>query len=133
MQRFRVFWLASNEDLQFGEFLLHVLFHSLHEVLGVEEHTLLDVLESVDTSGQVFGQHAVVDGVHASGFEGIAEIEEILVSVELGPVSQTSGPGVDAGNGVGGGLLSFLMLTVMTGNGAVGSLRFNCLAIRADL
>ena len=133
MQRFRVFWLASNEDLQFGEFLLHVLFHSLHEVLGVEEHTLLDVLESVDAPGQVFGQHAVVDGVHASGFEGIAEIEEILVSVELGPVSQTSGPGVDAGNGVGGGLLSFLMLTVVTGNGAVGSLRFNCLAVRADL
>ena len=106
MQRFRVFWLASNEDLQFGEFLLHVLFHSLHEVLCVEEHTLLDVLESVDAPGQVFGQHAVVDGVHASGFEGIAEIEEILVSVELGPVSQTSGPGVDAGDGVGGGLTS---------------------------
>ena len=60
-------------------------------------------------------------------------LEEILVSVELGPVSQTSGPGVDAGNGVGGGLLSFLMLTVVTGNGAVGSLRFNCLAVRADL
>ena len=68
----------TNENLQFGKFLLHVLFHSLHEVLGVEEHALLHVLQSVDASGQVFGQQAVVNGVYAGSFEGIAETEKVL-------------------------------------------------------
>jgi hypothetical protein len=46
---------------------------------------------------------------------------------------QTSGPGKDAGDGVGRGLMSFLVLTIMAGHCAVGSFRFNGLAIRADL
>ena len=62
-----------------------------------------------------------------------SSLGEILVSVELGSVGQTPGPGVDGGDGVGGGLLSALVLPVVSGHGAVGSLGFDSLAVGANL
>lgn len=58
---------------------------------------------------------------------------EITVSVKLGPVSQTSSPGVDGGNRVGGRLLAPLVLSVVAGDGAVSGLGLNGLAIGANL
>ena len=48
-------------------------------------------------------------------------------------MGQTPGPGVDGGDGVGGGLLSALVLPVVSGHGAVGSLGFDSLAVGANL
>jgi len=43
-------------------------------------------------------------------------------------VEETTGPCVDRGNGVGGGLFSLLVLSVVTGNSTVSSLSFNTAA-----
>lgn len=57
---------------------------------------------------------------------------QVRVVVQLGPVSKAPGPGKDAGNGVGRGLLSLLVLAVVTGYGAVGSFSLDSLAIGTD-
>jgi len=68
--------LKFRSFLESSELLLHVLLDGVHEVLGVKEHSLLDVLQAVDAAGQVLGHVTVVDGVDASGLEGQAKPEK---------------------------------------------------------
>lgn len=65
--------ICSLVCLELRELLLHVFLDSLHEVLGVQIHAFLDVLQAVDAAGQILGHLATVHAVNASGFQGSAE------------------------------------------------------------
>src|SRR3546814_4721882 len=58
-------------------------------------------------------------GLNAHLLEGIAELGELVVVVELGPPGKTARPGEDRGDGVGRGLATLLVDAVVTGHGAV--------------
>ena len=45
-------------------------------------------------------------------------------------MDETTGPGEDRGNGVGGGLIALLVFTVVTSDGSVGGLGLEGLAVR---
>lgn len=53
-----------------------VLTDGLEEVVGVEEHSLLDVLEAVDAASQILGHLARVNGVHAGSLQTLGESDE---------------------------------------------------------
>ncbi len=57
---------------------------------------------------------------------------QVRVVVQLCPVRQAAGPGVDASDGVGGGFLTLLVLAVVPGDSAVGRLGLHSLAVRAS-
>ena len=59
--------------LKLRKLLLHVFLDSLHEVLSVQIHAFLDVLQAVDAAGQILGHLAAVNAVHAGRFQGSAE------------------------------------------------------------
>ena len=47
-------------------------------------------------------------------------------------MAETSGPGENTGDGVGGGFFAFLVLAVVAGDGAVGGFGFDCFAVGAE-
>ena len=55
----------------------------------------------------------------------MAELFQLGKVVQLGPVEETSGPGEDGGDGVGGGLSSLLVNSVVPGDCSVGSFCLN--------
>ena len=68
--------LLCRQSLELAHLLLHVLLHGLHEVLGVEEHALLDVLDAVDAAREVLGHLAAIHAIDASRLKGLAEPEK---------------------------------------------------------
>ena len=83
--------------------------------------------------GEILGHDAIdIDGVNAGLLESLSEGNELRGFVELATLDETTGPGEDGGNGVGGGLVALLVLAVVAGDGTVGSLRLEGLAIGGD-
>jgi len=83
--------------------------------------------------GKILGHDTVnVDSVNASLLKALSEGNNIGSVVELSTLDETTGPGEDGGNGVGGGLVTLLVLTVVASDSAVGSLRLEGLAIGGD-
>lgn len=76
-------------------------------------------------NGQVLGHLSVFNGLDCGSLEGVAEVGEFRLVVELSAVEKTTGPGEDTGDGVGGGFFSLLVLSVVTGDSSVGSLSLN--------
>ncbi len=113
------------------ELLLKVLGKGVEELEGLLPVLVLHGL-AVDAESKVLGHDAGLDGLNAGSLESGAEVVEILVLVELGTVSETTGPGEDGGNGVGGGLLALAPGVIVASDSAVGSLGLNSLAVRAD-
>jgi hypothetical protein len=101
------------ELLKLSHLFLHFLFNSIHEVLGVKVHAILDVLQSVNASGQVLGHVSVIHAVHASGLQSHTELLQVRIIIQLGPVLEAARPSEDTGDRVGGSLLALLMLTVV--------------------
>ena len=101
---------------------LEVLIDLVHESLGAEVVSALGDLVAVDADGEVLGHVTGLDGVDDGLLEGGRELGEELVVVELCSVGEAASPGEDRGNGVGGGGLTLLPLSVVAGDGAVGSL-----------
>ena len=62
----------------------------------------------MDTTSQVLGHHARVDGVYTDLLQGGTEVLQVSVVVQLGPVLQTTGPGKDTGDGVGAGCVALI-------------------------
>lgn len=75
--------------------------------------------------GQVLGHFTVFYGLDGGCFEGVAEVGQLWLVVELGAVEEATGPGEDTGDGVGGGFSSLLVLSVVTGHGSVSGLSLN--------
>jgi hypothetical protein len=82
---------------------------------------------------EILGHDAInIDGVNASLLELLGEDDELGGVVELTTLGETLCPGVDGGDGVGGGLAALLVLAEVAGNGAMGGLSFEGLAIWRD-
>jgi hypothetical protein len=101
------------------------LVDGLDEVMGVQVGVSLYAVGVVHADGQIFGHLSLLHCLDGGSLESVAELLQFSVLVELGSVEETSGPGVDAGNGVGGCLSSLLVLSVVTSHSAVGSLSLN--------
>jgi hypothetical protein len=70
--------------------------------------------------GQVLGHDTVVDGVNASLLQSLGEGDQLGSAVKLSTLDETPGPRENGGNGVGGGLLSPLVLAPVTSDSSVG-------------
>lgn len=87
----------------------------------------------MDSEGKVLGHDFVLlDGSNGSSLDLFGVLGKVLVSVKLGTVLETTGPGKDGRNRVGRGLSSLLVDTVVAGDGTVGSLGLDGLAVRGD-
>jgi len=88
---------------------------------------------AMDSQCEVLGHDAIlVDDLHASLLEGCAEILQGNIVVELGPVDETTGPREDGSHWVRRGFFTLLPFTVVPGDGSMGSLTLDGLAIRSD-
>lgn len=82
---------------------------------------------------KVLGHDTIdIDNFDAGGLKGLAEMLEWQVAVELGTVKEAACPCEYRSNGVRRRLVALLILTVVTGDGAVCSLTFDDLAVRGD-
>lgn len=114
--------LKSFGDTESG---IYSLSNGSDEVTGVSVAVLGDVVGVVDANGQIFGHVSFLNGLDGGSLKGLAESVELLVVVELGSVHKSSSPGEDGSDGVGGGLFTLLMLSVMSSDGSVGGFGFN--------
>src|SRR6516164_4862814 len=70
-------------------------------------------LVGADEQGEVLCHVALLDRLHANLLERVGELAELRIVVELGAVGEAARPGEDRGDGIGRGLLAFLMLAVV--------------------
>lgn len=118
-------------------FLQLLLEDGLHAALnGIQVLVGRDVVGALVLAagqGQILGHDAIlIDGVDASLLEALGKGHKLGRVVELATLNETAGPGEDGGNGVGRGLLALLVLTIVAGNGAVGGLGLERLAVGGD-
>lgn len=82
----------------------------------------LTVLATTGESQILSHDSLVVDNFNAGTLELLGEGDNVGGVIELTTLHKTTGPGEDRGNGVGGGLVTLLVLAVVTGDGSVGGL-----------
>jgi hypothetical protein len=112
---------------------LQVRGEFVHELEGFHVVATLDRRHrSLDADRQIFGHEARLDGVDANLLQGLRESLQLGVVVEGGAVQQTASPCEDRSDGVGGGFLALLVLTVVTSDGSMGSFSFDSLAVGAN-
>lgn len=114
-----------SSNLSSTKVLLEGSVNSIHELEGVKVAISGDLHSSLDADGQILGHLATLDGLDDGSFQSLGEVLELLVLIKLGSVEKTTGPGIDRGDGVGGGLFTLLVLSVVTGNGTVSSFSLN--------
>mmetsp|Transcript_18322 Transcript_18322/g.24471 ORF Transcript_18322/g.24471 Transcript_18322/m.24471 type:complete len:322 (-) Transcript_18322:405-1370(-) len=114
--------------------LLEVLVDLVHEALSDEiVGALGDLVAALDEDGEILSHGTLLDSVDDGLLEGLREESELLVTVELGTVAETTGPREDGGDRVGRGRTTLLPDAVVTGDGAVGSLSLHdIVAVDAD-
>ena len=83
----------------------------------------------LDAKGEILCHLASLNGLDATSLEGGAKVGEGLIAVELCAMSETLSPGKDGSDGVCRSLFTLLMGTIVTSDGAVGSLRLDRLSI----
>jgi len=82
---------------------------------------------------KVLGHDTIdIDDFNTGRLKGLAEMLEWLVAVELGTVKEAACPCEYRSNGIRRRLVALLILTVVTGDGAVCSLTFDDLAVWSD-
>lgn len=85
------------------------------------------------SESKILGHDTVnVDGVNAGLLQSLSEGNDFGGIVELAALDKTTGPGEYGGNGVSGGLTALLVLAIVAGDGAVGGLGLEGLAIGGD-
>src|SRR5580698_3908626 len=94
-----------------AQLLLQSGVDGVEEFFGVEEILSVFDVVAVDTDSEVFGHFAAFDGLDADGFEGVGEVDEGLVVVELAAKGEAAGPRENAGDGVGGGWFAGLVVS----------------------
>jgi len=107
------------------ELLSEVFSNSLDEFFSVQVFISGDIVGVVDQDGKILSHGATFDSFDDDSFQGVTEVFEFSIAVQLGSVEETSSPGEDGGNGVGGGFLSLLVSSVMTSDGTMGSFSFH--------
>jgi hypothetical protein len=111
-------WFCEKRNLQLGlNESLELLLDSVHIDAGRDPRRA--VCPALGES-KILGHDTVVDGVNARLLELLGEGDELGGVVELAALDETTGPGKDGSDGVGGGLLALLVLAPVAGDGAVG-------------
>lgn len=83
--------------------------------------------------GEILGHDAVnIDSINTGFLEALGKGDELGGVVELAALDEAAGPGEDGGDRVGGGLAALLVLAVVAGDGAVGGLGLEGLAVGGD-
>jgi len=67
-----------------------------------------------------------------AALQGHAELGQVWVVIQFGPVSEAAGPSINTSDGVGGGLLALLVLSVVPGYSAVSGLGLDSLTVGAN-
>jgi hypothetical protein len=80
---------------------LKVFSDLVHEFLSGKILISGNIVGVVDANGQVLGHESILDGLDDGSLEGGCEGSKLGVVVKLCSLGETSGPGVDGGNGVG--------------------------------
>ena len=106
-----------------GHGYFEVLDDGLEEAFGGQPG-----LFGADEQREVLGHLAAFDGFDADPFERFGEFDNFGV-LSAPAIAQPAGPGKDAGDGVGAGRLPLLVLAIVAGDGAVGGLGLDRLAI----
>jgi len=109
----------------YSELLLEIFSDLLDEFLGVKVRISGDIGGSLNEDSKILGHATVFNGFDDGSFELVTEINKLLVVVELSSMEQSSGPSKDGSNGVGGGFLALLMLSVMSGDSTVSGFGFD--------
>lgn len=124
-------FIISSWYLQLGlEQALHAPLHRV-QVLGRGNVILAGSLATCKR--QILGHDAVdVDGVDARLLEAFSKGYDFRSLVENSTLDETAGPGEDRGDGVGGGLIALLVLTIMASHGTVGGFGLEGLSVWRD-
>ena len=109
-----------------SELLSESLVDGSDEIQGVQVGRPLYAVGASHADSKILGHLSVLDCFDGSGLEGVAEVFEFRVVVQFSSVEQTTGPGEDTGDGVGRSLSAFLMFSVVSGDGSMGSFGFDC-------
>lgn len=121
-------WYALYK-VSFGSFLFELLLqslsHGLDELEGVQVWASWDIVFIMDADCQIFGHFSILNSFNSSFFEFFTEVFQLWEFIEVGSVKETSWPGKDRSDRVGWGFFSFLMLTIVTSHGSVGSFGLN--------
>ena len=116
-----------------AHFLGQVLSELVHEVKGVQVVGASDLVDgALDAKGEILGHETGLDGLDADFLQLLAKVDQRLVVVQFTSVGQTPGPSEDGGDRVGRGLAALLVDSIVAGDGAVGGLGLDGLAIGAD-
>lgn len=85
----------------------------------------------MNRESEILGHHSIyINHFNTRGLKITTPLLECFILVKFGPEGETAGPREDARYRVGASLLALLVLSVMTSNSPVGSLRFYGLAVR---
>lgn len=148
-KRFLLFffhYLQCNGDLIFGsqicisllnigesdfELFLQVVGEFVHKIERFQVIGPGDVVHAFDAYSEILGHEAGLDGIYTDLFQCLGEVLQTRITVELGAMHQSSRPREDGGDRIGGRLLAQLILTVVSGDGAVGGFGLHRAAVRA--
>ena len=84
--------------------MLEVHIDLVHEGLGDEVVSALNnLVGALDEDGEILGHEALLNSVDDGLLKRLREQSQLLVAIKLGTMAETTGPGEDGGNGVGGG------------------------------
>lgn len=109
---------------------LHPLLNSI-EVLARSNVVALALLAH-SQSKILCHDSLVVNNVNTCLLKALSELDDLWGAVELTTLGQTTGPGEDGGDWVGGGWVALLVLAEMASDGTVGSLSFESLSVWGD-
>lgn len=121
--------LLSGKNLKFSllQRRLEPLLNSLH--ILPRGNPRLAILAS-SRQRQVLGHNLIfIHGINASLFQCFCECDNLRGTVDFTALNQSSSPGEDGGDGVGGCFATLLVFAVVTGDGAVGGFGFECGAV----
>jgi hypothetical protein len=109
--------------------LLETLIERLHKIIsGVEIAANLESSErAVNAPGQILGHNARFDRVNAGPFNSLCKTTQIVIAIQFSAMVQAPSPRKDGRNRVGRGFVAFLMLAIVTRDGAMGCLCLDCL------
>gem|GEM_PF-3082224 len=94
--------------------MLKTTIEGIEEVLGAQEWRVLG-----DENRQVLGHFAGFDGFDAHALEGMGKLHHLGRFVHLAAIRQALSPRIDRRDRVGRGLITFLVLAIVAGDGAV--------------
>jgi hypothetical protein len=113
--------------------LQQALHPPLHSIQVLSRSNVILAASFPARKRQIFGHDTIlIHGVHTSLLQALGESHDFWRLVENSSLHESSCPGEDGGDGVGGGLVALLVLSVVAGDGSVGGFGFEGLAVGGD-